>query len=202
MDIIRKIINEEIDRLIINENINTLGQYANNINNQLNRIKNYTITDASLSNFISGFEIYCIQVINAIKRCIKANSLNEGLRDWGINIPPELGGNFWNDARMGYYATKRGLQRFFNNNGYGYGKNGNGNRTSNNVNPRTVPSVRLFKLMEQYPEKKAECEYRNSRENLYTQVPPIFAIVQNLDKIYGEYHYLSQQQNNAQGSNP
>lgn len=191
---LKKIINEEINKFIINENINSLMQSANGINNELSKLKNHSVTDRSLNTFISNFEVYCIQVIHAVNRCVKANNLNEGLSNWGINIPPELGGNFWNDAKRGYYKTKNFLTRG------NYGNNG----MRNGVNPNTVPSVKLSVLMQQFPQKKQECETRNRQMNLYQQVPPILAIVQYLEQIYNNYNSLlqQQQQNNAQGINP
>jgi hypothetical protein len=191
---IKSIINEEINKYIINENVNSLMQYTNGINKELNKIKNYTVTDRALQNFIKNFEVYCIQVIHAVNRCVKANNLNEGLSNWGINIPPELGGNFWNDAKRGYYKTKNFLTRG------SYGNNG----MRNDVNPNTVPSVKLSVLMQQFPQKKQECDSKNAQMSLYQQVPPILTIVQYLEQIYNEYNNLlqQQQQNNAQGTNP
>ena len=191
---IKSIINEEINKYIINENVNSLMQYTNGINKELNKIKNYTVTDRVLQNFIKNFEVYCIQVIHAVNRCVKANNLNEGLSNWGINIPPELGGNFWNDAKRGYYKTKNFLTRG------SYGNNG----MRNDVNPNTVPSVKLSVLMQQFPQKKQECDSKNAQMSLYQQVPPILTIVQHLEQIYNEYNNLlqQQQQNNAQGTNP
>lgn len=195
---IKKIINEEINKFIINENINSLMQLANRINNELNKLKNHSVTDSSLNTFINNFEVYCIQVIHAIKRCVKANNLNEGLSNWGLNLPPELGGNFWNDARRGYYKTKNFLTRG------NYGSNGSNGVTTNGVNPNSVKSVKLSELMRQFPRKKRECENENARKDLYQQVPPILYIVQYLEQIYNEYNNLlqQQQQNNAQGINP
>lgn len=189
---LKKIINEEVNKYIINENINSLMQYANGINNELNKLKNHSVTDKSLNTFISNFEVYCIQVIHAIKRCIKANNLNESLSNWGINIPPELGGNIWNDAKSGYYYTKNLLTRG------GYGGNG---RTVNGVDRNTVKSVKLQVLLKQYPQRKKECNNANFKYNLYQQAPPIFEIIRIMDGLYNEYENLKQQ-NNAQGSNP
>lgn len=196
MENIKTIIQEEINKYIINENINSLTQYANGINKELNEIKNYTVTDRALQNFIKNFEIYSIQIINAINRCVKANSLNEGFGNWGIDIPPELGGNFWNDARRGYYNTKNFLTR----GRYGH-YNGNNGRTANGVDRNTVKSVKLYVLLRQYPQRKRACENANSKFNLYQQVPPIFQIIHIMDGLYNEYENLKQQ-NNAQGTNP
>ena len=192
---IKSIINEEINKFIINENINSLTQYANGISKELNKLKNHSVTDRPLNTFIKNFEVYCIQVIHAVNRCVKANNLNESLSNWGINIPPELGGNFWNDAKRGYYNTKRFLTR---------GNYGNNGMATNGVNPNTVSSVKLSVLMQQFPQKKQECETKNRQMSLYQQVPPILAIVQYLEQIYNEYNNLLQQQrqNNAQGTNP
>jgi hypothetical protein len=187
---IKAIINEEINKFIIFENINNLSQYAASINNELNRIQNIDGLNSQLKKFVYNFEVYCIQIIHAIKRCVQANSLNEGLGSWGINIPPELGGNFWNDAVRGYYKTKN----FLNRGGYGNNKKGN---ALNGINQNTVPSVKLSELLRQYPSWENNCiKYQISQ-----YVPNINNILQYIKRLQVEYTQLLQQQN-AQGTNP
>ena len=143
MNKIKSIIREEIGRFIINENINNLSRYANTINGYLNQMANIDSLQPQVKQVTMNFMKYCIQIIHAINRCVQANSLNESLSNWGINVPPELGGNFWNDAVRGYYKTKNFLTR---------GRNGMHNgKTSNGINQNTLPSVKLSELLRNLP---------------------------------------------------
>jgi hypothetical protein len=117
--------------------------------------------------------------------------LNEGLGSWGINIPPELGGNFWNDAVKGYYKTKN----FLNRGGYGNNKKGN---ALNGINQNTVPSVKLSELLRQYPSWENNC----IKYQINQYVPNINNILQYIKRLQVEYTQLLQQQQNAQGANP
>ena len=149
MNKIGRIIREEIERLILSETIDftNLNTYANQLNNSIGEIRNFSANNSikeELRKFFYDFVVYCIQIIAAINRCAQANNLNEvnigGLSNYGINLPPELGGNLWQDAKRGYYGTKNFFQ-----NGRGYnGAYGN----ANGVNSNSVPSVKLQVLLQ------------------------------------------------------
>ena len=149
MNNIDRIIREEIERLILSEVIDftNLNTYANQLNSSIGEIRNFSANNSikeGLRKFFYDFVVYCIQIIAAINRCAKANNLNEvnigGLSNYGINLPPELGGNLWQDAKRGYYGTKNFFQ-----NGRGYnGAYGN----ANGVNSNSVPSVKLQVLLQ------------------------------------------------------
>ena len=196
MNKIKSIIREEIGRFIINENINNLSRYANTINGYLNQMANIDSLQPQVKQVTMNFMKYCIQIIHAIKRCVQANSLNESLSNWGINVPPELGGNFWNDAVRGYYKTKNFLNR---------GRNGMyKGKTSNGINQNTLPSVKLSELLRNLPSWENQC----IRYQLNTKIGNniINNIIQNLYQLNAEYTSMvqaTQQQNqNAQGTNP
>jgi hypothetical protein len=194
MNKIKSIIREEIGRFIINENVSNLSRYANTINGYLNQMQNIYSLQPQIKQVTMNFMKYCIQIIHAINRCVQANSLNEGLSNWGINIPPELGGNFWNDAVRGYYKTKNFLTR---------GRNGMYNgKVINGINRNTLPSVKLSELLRNLPSWENQCIRYQLNQNIQGNV--INGIIQTLNQLNTEYNNLlqQQQQNNAQGSNP
>ena len=108
---IHDILNEEINKFILSENLNSLMAYSNALEKQLNQLSSKTSNgfNNDINKFLERFTYYVLQVIFAVNRCVQANSLNEGLGGYGLNIPPELGGNFINDFKRGYYNTVRTL---------------------------------------------------------------------------------------------
>lgn len=167
---LKQIVKEEIFKFMLNEvsQINQLTPYANEINNSLNKmgnVNNLNIKDAKLKKFFYNFTTYSVQIIHAINRCVKANSLNEGaftkLGDtvadaamspfksiWnGLNLPPELGGNFANDFRKGYYYSQQMLNR------------NKTNVENGQTDGQTVPSIKLSVLLSNLP------KWQNSYQN-------------------------------------
>lgn len=149
MNKIGRIIREEIERLILSEAIDltNLNTYANQLNSSIGEIRNFSANNSikeELRKFFYDFVVYCIQIIAAINRCAQANNLNEvnigGLSNYGINLPPELGGNLWQDAKRGYYGTKNFFQNYRGHNGAYSNANG--------VNSNSVPSVKLQVLLQ------------------------------------------------------
>lgn len=189
---IKSIIREEIGRFIINENINNLSRYANTINGYLNQMENIDSLQPQLKQITINFAKYCMQIIHAINRCVQANSLNEGLGNWGINVPPELGGNFWSHAANGYYTTKNLLTR---------GANGRySSKAINGINQNTLKSVRLSELLSYLPNWKNQCIRYELNQNIKGNI--INGLLQTLTQLDTEYKQMVQQQNNAQGTNP
>jgi hypothetical protein len=197
MNKIKSIIREEIGRFIINENINNLSRYANALNGYLNRMQNINGLQPQLRKVATDFMKYCIQIIHAINRCVQANSLNEGLGNWGINVPPELGGNFWNDAVRGYYKTKNLLTR---------GKYGSySGKAINGINPNTLKSVKLSELLRNLTNWENKCIRYQLNQNIQGNV--INGIIQTLKQLNTEFNQIAQnmqqqQSQNAQGTNP
>ena len=189
---IRTIINEEINKFIIRENIQSLAQLGTELDKLLKSVCKIPTDNLNqgADKLLYNTEYYVIQIIQAINRCVQTNNLNEGLGSWGINIPPELGGNFWNDAVRGYYKTKN----FLNRGGYGNNKKGN---ALNGINQNTVPSVKLSELLRQYPSWENNC----IKYQINQYVPNINNILQYIKRLQVEYTQLLQQQN-AQGTNP
>lgn len=197
MNKIKSIIREEIGRFIINENVSNLSKYANTINGYLNKMQNIDSLQPQIKQVTMNFMKYCIQIIHAINRCVQANSLNEGLSNWGINVPPELGGNFWNDAVRGYYKTKNFLTR---------GRSGMYNgKAINGINQNTLPPVKLSELLRNLPSWENQCNWYQLNQNIKGNV--INSIIQILKQLNTEYNQIAQniqqqQSQNAQGTNP
>ena len=196
MNKIKSIIREEIGRFIISENVSNLSRYANTINGYLNQMQNIDSLQPQIKQVTMNFMKYCIQIIHAVNRCVQANSLNEGLGNWGINVPPELGGNFWNDAVRGYYKTKNLLTR---------GKGGvRGGKAVKGINQNTLPSVKLSELLRNLPSWENQCIRYQLNQNIQGNV--INGIIQTLYQLNQEYTSMvqtaQQQSQNAQGINP
>lgn len=167
MNKIDKIINEEINRFILTEAVDftNLKMYSDNLNKSLGDISTWSADkslDKRLRKFFYDFVVYCVQIISAINRCMKANNLDEarfgGLSDYGINLPPELGGNLWRDAKEGFYDTTRFINNMRGGN-YGKGSYASGKPTSS-----SVPSVKLVVLLNNIPKwqtlyKKYDASY-------------------------------------------
>ena len=215
---IKKIIREEINNFLITENISSLGQYANKLENIAFTIgENVQMNGLhpNVNRFLNRYIAYIIQIKFAIQRCIQANSLNEygygyrrnilpnlrlpNLRDMGINIPTEMGGNFWEYARNGYYGVKNFLRGNRNGNYGNYNRNG-----YDRANRNTLSSVKLSVLLSK--SKEWETSYaqisRKYQLSQYIQNQCGRDIVQDglntIEQLKQEYQQLK----NAQGTNP
>lgn len=209
MNRINRIIQEEINKFLISEAIDftNLKTYANDLNNSLGEISNVSNNngmDKGLKQFLYNFVVYCVQIIAAINRCIQANTLNEvsmgSLSSYGINLPGELGGNLWQDAKQGYYGTKR----FFQRGGYGNSKS-SGYANGKQVNANTVPSVKLSVLLQNLPRWQRDYQTAYTKYNLANNV----RLTSDFNKIIGNNGIIPNIQNeynaqmrNAQGTNP
>jgi hypothetical protein len=214
---INQIISEEIKKFLVTENINSLSQYSNELQKYANIIGNINTNSLhpNVGRFIYDFERYILQIIFAIQRCVQNNSLNEGyyggfmrlpnMRDMGLNIPPELGGNFVNDFVAGYRGTKNFLRGM---RGYGrYGNQATNNRKNNfmNTNQNTLKTVKLSILLSQYQQWQRKYMYLNQHYQTsqylarqFNGNDPIYESFDIIEKINNEYTQLK----NAQGTNP
>ena len=183
---IKKIVREEIERMIVNENISSLNNYAANLKmlvDRMNQSINAASLDKYLNEFFNNFNIYISQVIHAINRCVKANSLNEilgfGLRDFGINIPREMGGEFFNDSINGYKSIKNALSG---------GKNNSKNKTFKPSNTYSVQSIKLSECLRRLPIWEREYTNKNRKYNIDSitrgGIKPIFQELNSLNSTY------------------
>ncbi len=204
MNNINRIIKEEINKFIISENVNSLAQFSSSLNTALEEYaremgrNNVNALNNDLKQYIRSFETYVVQIIHAINRCVQSNSLNEGFGNWGINIPPELGGNFWNDAKRGFYVTRNFLR------GGRYGGRTSSKPTTT-INQNRVSSVRLSVLLNNLSSHQNNFNVKNTQYGIdrMTRQPRniLFNILPQLQSTYNNLINTAQNQN-AQGQNP
>ena len=204
---IRTIINEEISKYIITENIQSLMQLGNQLNVLLKQVCKIPTDNLNqgANKILYDTEYFVVQIVQAINRCVRANNLNESLGDWGINIPPELGGNFWYDAKRGYYNTKNYLTKANN----GYNAQNAQNAAKGNygkVNTTTVRSEKLSTLLQRSTQVYQNYQVGESKYQIQQYAPQISQGMRNIfvkiEEINKQYNALVAQQQNAQGQNP
>ena len=206
-----KIIREEISRLILSEaiDVSPLAKYMQPLKKYAEDIKNLGFTkNKEIDAFLNDLCTYIFQVIFAIDRCVKANSLNEDFRlsDYGVQYPSELGGNLWNDFENGLYKGANWARKQLYKRGYignnGNGANANGNTNQDNSNPNNIPSVKLSELVNNsYAQislrfQGLASKYPNELSN-HSNV--IIDALQSINQVKREYMTIQQ---NAQGTNP
>ena len=221
---IKRIIREEINKLLISENIANLTRYATYFENCARQIGGMQTNalNRNINKFLRDYIIYLLQLKFAIQRCVQANNLNEAyygnrqgwgsrianfykysrlpkLRDFGLNLPDELGGNIIRDFIDGYYLAK-------GNRDYGgYGNRNVNGSYANGANRNTVRQVPLSVLLNRYT--RYESSYYNVDRSY-----GIGQIVQNqfrgrniIEESLTEIRNLIQEYTalkNAQGTNP
>lgn len=210
----KRIIREEINKLL-SEAIDTssLAKYMQPLKKYVEDIKNLGFTkNKEIDAFLNDLCTYIFQVIFAIDRCVKANSLNEDFRlsDYGVQYPSELGGNLWNDFENGLYKGANWARNqlykngYIGNNGKGNGANAknNQNTTQDNSNPNNIPSVKLSELVNNsYAQISLRFQGLASKypNELSSHSNIIIDALQSINQVKREYMTIQQ---NAQGTNP
>ena len=203
----KRIIREEINRLLSEAiDVSPLAKYIQPLKKYVEGIKNLGFTkNKEIDAFLNDLCTYIFQVIFAIDRCVKANSLNEDFRlsDYGVQYPSELGGNLWNDFENGLYKGANWARRKLYKNGYiGNNGKGNTNTTQGNSNPNNIPSVKLSELVNNsYAQislrfQGLASKYPNELSN-HSNI--IIDALQSINQVKREYMTIQQ---NAQGTNP
>ena len=165
MNRVNKIIREEIEKFILQENINfnNLANYGQKLESLVQELARYkhSASHQDINNFLDSLMYFALQIVFAIQRCVNAQSLNESLgsglwnvfgrntigafndnnltnlSSYGINVPHEI--NFWQNAKRGYYDTKRHLNNSQN----------NSYQNKKGTNNNTVQSKQLAALLQQ-----------------------------------------------------
>lgn len=209
----KRIIREEINRLILSEAIDAspLAKYMQPLKKYAENIKNLGFTNnKEIDTFLNDLCTYIFQVIFAIDRCVKANSLNEDFRlsDYGVQYPSELGGNLWNDFENGLYkganwARKQLYKKgYIGNNGNETNAKNNPNTSQDNSNPNNIPSVKLSELVNNsYAQISLRFQGLASKypNELSSHSNIIIDALQSINQVKREYMAIQQ---NAQGTNP
>ena len=197
-----RIIREEINRLILEAvNVSSLSKYIQPIRGYIQQLRNAPNTNnREIDKFFDNMNTYLIQIVFGIDRCVKANSLNEDFRlsDYGINLPPELGGGLWGNITNSFYNTKNFMNQNFG------GNSNQASTTANaraNTNPNTVQSVKLAVSLRNL--QKYQTTYTtlcSKYPNIMNKYNQFFTDVFNqLTALQREYTTLT---TNAQGTNP
>lgn len=196
---IKNIIREEIDRYLITENLNQLGQHRANLIKYAQELANCCtgLNNAILNEINQALLNYTFQIVHAIKRCITKNSLFE-YRDWGINLPPELGGNVLSHARYGYNYTNGLLS------GGQVNTAANNNNIPQQYSERRLQSVKLQKLLQQQVTYQGRCtalvgKYPQQLSgNIERQMKKILKEIENTSVTYNQLLAAQQQQQQQQ----
>ena len=193
MDSYQKIIREVIEKYILTEDLSSIGKYPNTLISLVNQLEQYDSSNEydNVKKFLNDLVIYTVQICNAINRCVRANNLNEGLSDYGINVPTELGGDLWNDMKRSYYNTKGFLNsRFGASSSSGYAKA--------SANPNAVKNEKLSILLSKLPQYQSSFAQVNGAYSLdsKTQIPR--QILTQIAALNQDYTNTI----NAQGQNP
>ena len=186
---IDRIIKEEIDNFILNEvadfqRLSQLNKTLYTLTNEMSKTMSVANLDVNRQKFMNNFKIYCLQIINAIKRCVQRQSINEvsflggtinlgGLSDYGINIPGHLGGNIYSDYQQGYHGLQNWLSSLSN------GDNSNTQSKNNNGNGNTVKSVKLLVLLQNLPRWQQAYSQMNANREIDNQIPQVGQILAN-----------------------
>lgn len=217
---IRTIIREEINRYILTENISSLSQYSNTLTQY---VKTYGSTPTKFpeeKQFLNNFITFTMQVIYAVDRCVKSNSLNEAnlgakvlkplanfkLSDYGINVPNSMGGGFFSKALQNYWNLKRkqSERSFKKQQSYAKSQNSQNNNVNNSQQQYAYGSqVKLSVLLQQIPQYKrgyinVNTKYSNNLKN--ESNGGIDQMIVIMEKLQGEYNQLVLQAQNAQGN--
>ena len=199
----RNIIREEINKFIINEavNIASLSNFVNPLKKYSSDIMNISgIKEAEVNNFLNGLNKYILQIIFGIERCVKANSLNEAFRasDYGIKIPRELGGQFLDNFENEFYKGSNWVGNKMGYNAKGAARYNGGVGGNNNVNPNSVPTVKLADSLRELQKYAFEYQRLDARFNIQSvSQAPVDALME-IGNLQREYQKMI----NAQGTNP
>ena len=199
----RNIIREEINKFMINEavNIASLSNFINPLKKYSSDIMNISgIKEAEVNNFLNGLNRYILQIIFGIERCVKANSLNEAFRasDYGIEIPRELGGQFLDNFENEFYKGSNWVGNKMGYNAKGAARYNGGVGGSNNVNPNSVPTVKLADSLRELQKYAFEYQRLDARFNIQSVSQAPADALMEIGNLQREYQKMI----NAQGTNP
>jgi hypothetical protein len=203
----KRIIREEISRLILSEVIDTspLAKYIQPLQKCVSDLRNMGYSNnKEIDAFLKDVCEYILQVIFGIDRCVKANSLNEDFRlsDYGVQYPSELGSNLWNDFENGLYKGANWARNQLYKRGKldkGNGTNNKENTLADDNNPNSVPSVKLEESLRNLPQISLRYQdLTNKYHNIMSQYSN--AIYDALSCISSVNNDFRQIKANAQGN--
>ena len=195
---LNNIITESINKVLLENTqlwFNQLSNHLSELNGYRNSIRNTDLSDMQnrqAANFIAhDFYNFIAALEQALKRCIQAQSINESLADYGIELPSELlaAGR---DAQKYYYNTVNAIM----------GRRGNNavNQYTNKQPIQTNQNQKLLDLLTNvYPKIQQKFQTLNQGYTITQSVPDVYNAMTLI-----ENYIIPTVQNirNAQGQNP
>lgn len=187
MELYQKIIREEIEKYILKEDFNSIISYRNKLKTLVTELGNYRPNITYVEQFLTNLTKYTLQIIFALDRCARANTLNESLHDYGIELPQEL--NVWNNVKNSYRDAKNYINRNFVNGGYtsSYARVGN---------PNNLPTEKLSVLLSKLQQYQTTFNKINGTYNLDFETTKPREIMTTIASLQQDYI----QTTNAQGN--
>lgn len=194
---LNRIITESINKVLL-ENaqlwFNQLSNHTSDLDVYRRSIKSNDLSgvqDKQVANFIANdFCNFLASLVQALKRCIQSQNINESLADYGIQMPGELlaAGN---DAKRYYRNTIRALTPNYKAN---QGINNNNNQTQANGNDKL-----LDLLTNAYPNIQRDFVRYNQNYAITQPIPDAYNAMNTIENYIIP---IVKKLRNAQGQNP
>lgn len=200
MDRIRQIIREAVNNQVLFSDLNILANQLEREGNGLRQSRNNT---AEISQFFGELYKFTAALVNAIRRCVRKQSLNEISSGWGFEDSPTLSNMYYsmkqgfNQDLLGDMASNfRQIKNNFTSRGRNsYRQNGNGGGGATNIPNNEKLQILLTQYYPLIHQKYTNLnrKYNNAIVNMNPAYPK--NIIQYTEDVI-------QTINNAQGQNP
>lgn len=200
MDRIRQIIREAVNNQVLFSDLNILANQLEREGNGLRQSRNNT---AEISQFFGELYKFTAALVNAIRRCIRKQNLNEISSGWGFEGSPTLS-NMYYSMKQGFNQDLLGdmvgnfrqiKNNFTGRGGSSYQQNGNGGGRPTNIPNNEKLQILLTQYYPLIHQKYVNLnrKYNNAIVNMNPAYPK--NIIQYTEDVI-------QTINNAQGQNP
>lgn len=200
MDRIRQIIREAVNNQVLFSDLNILANQLEREGNGLRQSRNNT---AEISQFFGELYKFTAALVNAIRRCVRKQNLNEISSGWGFEGSPTLS-NMYYSMKQGFNQDLLGDMvgnfRQIKNNFTGRGGNSYQQSGNSGGRPTNIPNNEKLQILltQYYPlihQKYVNLnrKYNNAIVNMNPAYPK--NIIQYTEDVI-------QTINNAQGQNP
>lgn len=200
MDRIRQIIREAVNNQVLFSDLNILANQLEREGNGLRQSRNNT---AEISQFFGELYKFTAALVNAIRRCVRKQNLNEISSGWGFEGSPTLS-NMYYSMKQGFNQDLLGdmvgnfrqiKNNFTGRSGNSYQQNGNGGGRPTNIPNNEKLQILLTQYYPLIHQKYVNLnrKYNNAIVNMNPAYPK--NIIQYTEDVI-------QTINNAQGQNP
>lgn len=200
MDRIRQIIREAVNNQVLFSDLNILANQLEREGNGLRQSRNNT---AEISQFFGELYKFTAALVNAIRRCVRKQNLNEISSGWGFEGSPTLS-NMYYSMKQGFNQDLLGdmvgnfrqiKNNFTGRGGSSYQQSGNGGGRPTNIPNNEKLQILLTQYYPLIHQKYISLnrKYNNAIVNMNPAYPK--NIIQYTEDVI-------QTINNAQGQNP